>query len=309
MNELLLSIAVFVYNQESYIAQTLESIIEQNHNYLYEIIIGDDYSTDGTRDVLLKYKKKYPDIINLVLNENNLGLLKNYFNIINRCSGKYIMQCAGDDYWLPGKVSTQIAFMEDNPDIGMCCGNVQLLKSNVKKVVWHRKEGYITFEELIKWNRVVAMTACFKRKLIIKYTEAIEPLEKGWLTEDYPTWLWFSINSKIYNIDEFFGVYRIIENSASHPTDSEKKFNFLYSILDIKKYFTYLYNNYSYDISKEENKLNIAKAIYYKDQVKYIEYIANKKSFKGKIKHFIGKNKVLFYIYRLWFLFQQNKKY
>jgi glycosyltransferase involved in cell wall biosynthesis len=149
MREPFLSVAVITYNQTNYIAQTLDSIIEQRHNYLYEIIVGEDYSTDGTRDILLKYKERYPDIIKLILNESNLGLIKNYFNVISQCSGKYIMQCAGDDYWLPGKVSTQITFMEDNPDVGLCCGGIQRLHTNGKKDVKIYQKGLVSIEKII----------------------------------------------------------------------------------------------------------------------------------------------------------------
>ena len=61
--EVLFSVAVITYNQERYIAQTLDSILFQEHNYKYEIVVGEDCSTDNTRKIIEDYVLKYPDII------------------------------------------------------------------------------------------------------------------------------------------------------------------------------------------------------------------------------------------------------
>ncbi len=111
MNNIMFSVCVITYNQEQYIVQTLDSIMNQKHNYSYEIVIGEDCSTDNTKKVLLDYVEKYPGIIKPIFNNPNKGLLKNYYNTLSNCKGKYIMECAGDDYWLPGKVEKQIAFI------------------------------------------------------------------------------------------------------------------------------------------------------------------------------------------------------
>ncbi len=116
--ELMFSVEVTTYNQKEYIGQTLQSIIDQEHNYKYEILISDDCSTDGTQNVIKEFQKKYPDIIKPRYNEKNLGAMKNYYTNIERAQGKYLMGCGGDDYWLPGKVQKQISFMEKNPGFG-----------------------------------------------------------------------------------------------------------------------------------------------------------------------------------------------
>ena len=63
INGLMFSVAVITYNQEKYIAQTLDSIINQRHNYSYEIVVGDDCSSDGTREIVRQYAEKYPEIV------------------------------------------------------------------------------------------------------------------------------------------------------------------------------------------------------------------------------------------------------
>ena len=133
MNTPLLSIAIITYNQEKYISQTLDSVLQQEHEYSYEIVIGEDCSSDGTRKIIEDYVEKYPDIIKPLYNIPNKGLIANYFNVLNHCSGKYIMECAGDDYWLPGKVQYQIDYMEKHPDIGMCYSKAKIFDEQNSK--------------------------------------------------------------------------------------------------------------------------------------------------------------------------------
>ena len=130
MQDIMFSVAIITYNQEKYISQTLDSILNQQHDYKYEIVIGEDCSTDKTKQIIEEYVAKYPEIIKPLYNNPNKGLINNYFNVINHCQGKYIMECAGDDYWLPGKVKSQIEFMENNLDVGMCYGKVKFWNEN-----------------------------------------------------------------------------------------------------------------------------------------------------------------------------------
>lgn len=71
------SVCVMTYNQEKYIGQCLESLVTQETDFDFEIIVGDDFSTDGTRDVIQEYQKKYPDIIKPVFRDKNVGITEN----------------------------------------------------------------------------------------------------------------------------------------------------------------------------------------------------------------------------------------
>ncbi|MEE1211697.1 MAG: glycosyltransferase [Treponema sp.] len=105
-DELIFSVVVIAYNQEKYIEKTLDSILSQEHSYSYEIIIGDDCSSDKTPQIIEEYRKSYPSIVKPIYNSKNLGAMNNYYNTISKVKGKYIMICGGDDYWLPLKVET-----------------------------------------------------------------------------------------------------------------------------------------------------------------------------------------------------------
>jgi len=95
------SIIVICYNQENYIRKALDSVLCEQVKP-YEIIIGDDCSTDGTIEILKEYKSKYPEIINLILNKNNLGIFENLNNVTPKATGDIISFLAGDDWYMPG---------------------------------------------------------------------------------------------------------------------------------------------------------------------------------------------------------------
>ena len=233
-----LSIVVLVYNQKDYISRTIDSIINQQSNYDFEVIIGDDCSTDGTKDIILEYAKKYPNIIKPVIRNTNLGLIRNYFSTIAECKGEYIMQCAGDDYWLPGKINKQISYMDNNPDVSMVCGGYQNVDERDNWLSENLIIPKTDFSSLFKVNQIAAPTVCFRKDIIDKYIQEVNPIEQEWKMEDYPFWLWISKNGKIAFIPEIFCSYRTIEGSVSRPKAIEQKISFKYSIYNIRVFFS-----------------------------------------------------------------------
>lgn len=115
MSTPLISVAVATYNQERFIRATLDSIISQDFDD-YEIIIGDDGSTDSTPEILTEYHLRYGDRIKLRLSKVNLGVTSNCNAILTLCRGKYVAWLGGDDLMLPGKLRTQARYMEEHVD-------------------------------------------------------------------------------------------------------------------------------------------------------------------------------------------------
>lgn len=113
------SIGIITYNQAAYIQQCIDSILMQSVDFGYEIVVGDDASTDGTQIILREYQKKYPNIFVLLLNESNEGISMNYKNVLSKCSGEYVALCEGDDYWTnPLKLKTQVNFLDTHHEYG-----------------------------------------------------------------------------------------------------------------------------------------------------------------------------------------------
>lgn len=299
----LVSVAIITYNQEKFISQTLESILSQKHRCTYEIIIGDDCSTDRNREIIESYREKYPEIIKPIYNQNNLGLIKNYFNVMAQCRGKYIMQCAGDDWWLPEKLSIQVDFMETHPDIGMCYGKAQTYIDGKKKYGKKFGEKRESFESLLGGNTIPAVTACFRRDLLEKYLEDINPLGKNWLMEDYPLWLWFSHESKVYFINKVLAIYRVLDESASHNSDIIKILRFRQGEADIKKFYykKYISTTYECMVLNEDvviaNELMINPNISQKNVQAALAKVKNY-NLKLRAKYYISKSSLLLRIFR-----------
>jgi len=113
----IVSIWLTTYNHEAFIAQSIESILMQKTSFSYEIVIGEDCSTDNTRAIVKEYKSKYPDKIRLLLPEKNLGMIGMFKASFALCSGHYVAWMDGDDYWTdPLKLQNQVDFLEAHPD-------------------------------------------------------------------------------------------------------------------------------------------------------------------------------------------------
>lgn len=129
-----LSVFVVTYNQEQYIRQCLESIAMQKVNFDYEVIIGDDCSTDGTGAICDEYAAKYPQI-QVYHHPQNLGLLKNWEFVMNKCKGKYIALIEGDDYWIDeNKLQRQVDWLDTHPEYTLTFTRAEIQYENGAEV-------------------------------------------------------------------------------------------------------------------------------------------------------------------------------
>jgi glycosyltransferase involved in cell wall biosynthesis len=103
----------------------------QRTNFPFEVIVGEDCSTDRTREIVLAYQAQYPDKIRAITSEKNVGGPQNMLLVSQACRGKYHAFCEGDDYWIdPQKLQKQVDFLEAHPQASMCFHNAFFLKEN-----------------------------------------------------------------------------------------------------------------------------------------------------------------------------------
>lgn len=126
-----ISVVVCTYNQEKTIARALDSILSQRCSWPFEILIGEDCSTDHTRSICQDYAERHPDIIRLFANPTNRGLLNNYYDCLLQAQGKYIADLAGDDEWCdPYKLEKELSTLEEHPDVVLVHTDYRLLDSH-----------------------------------------------------------------------------------------------------------------------------------------------------------------------------------
>lgn len=143
MSEIKVSICVVTYNQKDYIGPCLESLLGQNCDFKYEIIIGDDASTDGTTDILRQFERNYPDKIQLLVHKNNIGAFQNVLSVYKMAKGKYIAHMDGDDLAKNNKLAIQAGILDSRLDCNIVSHEVTLIDKNDKKI----KEKYKNFPE------------------------------------------------------------------------------------------------------------------------------------------------------------------
>lgn len=133
-NKPLLSICCITYNHEKYIKKALESFLEQATDFTFEILIGDDASLDKTQEILTNYSDKNRNI-RLFLNKENIGVNRNFTNVLRNARGKYLALCDGDDYWSdPNKLQKQVDFLRKNPEYSLTCHRYSMLEETTLKV-------------------------------------------------------------------------------------------------------------------------------------------------------------------------------
>lgn len=115
--EIAVSVICVTYNHESYIRQALDSILMQKTDFAYEVLIGEDCSTDGTRAILKEYEEKHPDVFRMYYRDVNIGATKNEYELFMDAKGKYIAALELDDIWTDErKLQKQFDFLEAHPE-------------------------------------------------------------------------------------------------------------------------------------------------------------------------------------------------
>ncbi len=211
MDEIKVSIFLLTYNQERFIAQTIDSILMQRTNFRYQLVIGEDCSTDNTRIICEKFAGQYPQKIKLLPSlSKNIGLIANYVRTIKECDGKYIAICDGDDYWIDElKLQKQVDILEANPDYSIVYTKVKKLYPSgvIKESIVKNRKQVTKFEDLIHDNFIPSVSVLFRNKQnLMKLPDWIINFPYG----DWPTYLWTIKDSgSIFYLDQTTAVYRM----------------------------------------------------------------------------------------------------
>lgn len=239
----LVTVQVFAYNKEKYIRECLDSILEQETSFEYEILVMENPGEDRTREICVEYQKNHPDRIILVLREKNMGFYYNYYDAAKISRGKYIARCDGDDFWCnKEKLQMQATFLESNQDYG-CCYTFSMVYDDEAQQYCNVLGGlpWKGFKADLLRESIQQPSVMYRKDLFFKYLEDIKPENRGWRMEDTPRTYWFANNSKIARLDKVTAVYRVVKNSASHLTDYDKQELYHKSILDIRLFFYKMY--------------------------------------------------------------------
>ena len=115
------SVLMLAWEHGAFIAQAIESVLAQDFEEGFELLIGEDASGDDTLAISETYQARYPELIQVLPAASNSGMHANFKRLWHAARGDYIAFCEGDDYWSDtAKLSKQTRFLEQNPDCTMC---------------------------------------------------------------------------------------------------------------------------------------------------------------------------------------------
>jgi glycosyltransferase involved in cell wall biosynthesis len=223
----LVSVSVVTYNHEKYIEQCLDSILNQKTDFDFEIVLGEDDSTDSTRVICKQYAANYPDKIRLFLRSRKdvvyiNGKPTGRFNFIENLKaarGKYIALCDGDDFWTDRlKLQKQVDFLESNQEFNYCGHKSSSLYNGILKQIPLDKK-VLFFEDLIFQNSLNTATLLFRENSIDKLPDFFLKSPAG----DWALQLIAIKGSSCYILDDDMSVYRIRNDSIWGSLTQEEK--------------------------------------------------------------------------------------
>lgn len=244
-NDIQVSVCVVTYNQENYIAECLESLVTQQTSFKFEIIVGEDCSTDGTRKVVQSYVEKYPNLIVPLFYKENVGPVENIKQVYKKAKGKYIAHMDGDDMALPGKLQKQFDILEKNKDCAICAHQMELINENNEVVgmdhVSHKQGRYSRYDLYL----IHSLFRHSSKMFLNNIENYIDNLHEN--TLDIELHIIQSKYGDVYLMNDYLGKYRenvgvTFENKFLNPIIIERV-EYLYQSVDINEFTSNQYLN------------------------------------------------------------------
>lgn len=226
MKDVKLSVCVVTYNHEALIEQCLRSILDQQVNFSFEIIVSDDASTDSTPQIIKRFQEQYPEIIRPFFHEKNIHAGVNFQFAHDQARGEYVAHCDGDDYFLPGKLQRQVDFLDTHPDHVQVWHRQQLVDHDNKVVGQFpfKFKASMLGKKLRLENLAVSYglvgqhsSQMYRRSARTIYKEKVPRI-------DYFYALDIGANGYSTHLNEFLGAYRTGNASTLTTTSNGKKF-------------------------------------------------------------------------------------
>jgi glycosyltransferase involved in cell wall biosynthesis len=223
-----LSVLQVTYNHEAFIEQSVRSVLAQKTNFDFEIVIGEDCSTDRTRTILDRLVKENPGQIRVIRREQNIGMQANFIDTYSRCTGTYLAILDGDDFWTdPTKLQKQVDWLDAHPDHSFCFHNVTILSADAEEngqlmgattPALKDRHDYHIFD-LIRSQFIPSCSVVMRRDLV--------PNLPDWILKmhgvDWFLTLFAAAKGPFSRLDECMAVYRKHAGGAWTSLPEEKK--------------------------------------------------------------------------------------
>lgn len=246
------SVCIPTFNHEQYIAQAVESVLAQRTNFPVEILIGEDCSTDRTREIVVEFKRRHPDRIDLRLAETNQGGGRNFCDLFARSGGQYVIILEGDDYWTaPHKLQTQVDALDAHPEWAMCFHPARTVYDDGRPEHFYPEEqpkDVSTIYDLFVKDFMATSSVLFRNRLFKKLPDWFPDIIVG----DWALHILNAEHGTIGFLPEPMSVYRVHQGGVFSCKSVEYKIVTIFKMLTKIDHF--LGGKYTQEI--EENRLN-----------------------------------------------------
>lgn len=210
------SVSIITYNHERFIAQAIESALAQEVDFDYEIVVGEDHSSDRTREIVCDYATRYPSRIRLFLHDHPEGYPRlngnrNFFNNILNARGEYIALLEGDDYWTdPLKLRKQVDFLDQHTECSACFHNVRIVHEGAPerdRISYRarRKKQFFSLSDIVSSHFIPTCSTLFRNRSSHSFPDWVYHLSMG----DWPLHVLNAEHGLYGYIDEIMAVYRV----------------------------------------------------------------------------------------------------
>ena len=268
------SVSIITYNHRNYIARAIDSVLRQQVDFPYEIIIGDDCSTDGTQAILRDYQQKYPDIIQLILHPTRYrgvaGRLNNVTNLY-ACRGQYIAMLDGDDYWISvDKLAKQVSFLDRHPDYAITFHDTLFVSDDESFSPYNQSEtldmltpgATYTYRDVVEGWFIQTSTLLYRNHLI----------------GEFPKWFWhvYSADYAIQLLVARHGKIKYLEHIKGARLISNQSFTVMYNTtlahnrLRIDEFKIFRRNLPNFSVGNRIGKFYFRRALLYLKAKRYL---------------------------------------
>jgi glycosyltransferase involved in cell wall biosynthesis len=214
---------VTTYNHATFIEQAIDSALMQEVQGDHEILVVDDYSTDGTRDIVQDYATRNPGVIRALLSDRNEGPCASRARGILEARGHYVALLDGDDYWTsPEKLRKQLGFFSSHPDCAVCCHNALVAyqdgsaeahpfytRKSVHRISEPQPQQITSLRDLVRGNFMLTNTVMLRGGLVEQFPDWYFDHKVERVADDWALYIMAAQHGDIGYLDEMMSVYRV----------------------------------------------------------------------------------------------------
>ena len=244
------SVITLTYNHAPWITAAIEGVLNQQVDFPIELIVAEDCSTDGTREIVFDFQQRYPDVVRIVTSDMNVGGHSNGLRAHGHCRGEFVAYCEGDDYWNDtSMLKKQIGFLLEHPDYGMVHTHANLYKASTGKlkrdalqVPRNLRDDQAYYDILSRRREIVTSSVCVRKSVLDEvFDRNPECSSARFLMGDTQRWLELSRLAKVKCFHDPMVTHGRLEESYTNSKDKSKVLAFTLSIRDLQYHYLHKY--------------------------------------------------------------------